>query len=108
MELLTMTRAKGLSAEHVIVLGADSTNMERVSAELFFVALTRARTSLHIVVSWGARGARDPHEFVMDLPEEHCQYTKTASDGVSTLEGRAGMLLDIQKRKNAIRRAKRR
>src|SRR5262249_28656329 len=46
VELNTIVGAKGLSADHVIVLGCDETNLAYVTASAFFVALTRARKSL--------------------------------------------------------------
>lgn len=80
VELMPLVRSKGLSAQHVIIIGADDVNMARTSTLSFFVALTRARRSLHVIAAMKARG-RAPHQFLADLPPEHCAYgwyTKTA------------------------------
>jgi hypothetical protein len=66
--------AKGLSADHVILLGFDPVNMGLASPQLFFVAMTRARRSLHLVMARKARGADRPHDFLKDVPEEHCDH----------------------------------
>ena len=73
VELLTMVGAKGLSAQHVVIIGCDDVNMQYVSSLTFFVALTRARRSLHLLVSMKARG-NEPHPFLFDLPAEHCEH----------------------------------
>lgn len=72
--LMSMTRSKGLSAHHVIVLSCDEVNMGNASALTFFVALTRARQTLHIVTSLKTGGAQGPHPFVYDLPASCCEY----------------------------------
>jgi superfamily I DNA/RNA helicase len=74
VELLSLYAAKGLSAQHVIVLGCDDVNMKRIRPLTFFVALTRARKSLHLLVSAKAGGATAPHPFLFDLPAECCEY----------------------------------
>jgi superfamily I DNA/RNA helicase len=74
--LMTITGSKGLSAHHVIVLGCDDVNMRYIDTPLpFFVALTRARDSLHLVTATRANGAREPHPYVLDLPEQSCDYS---------------------------------
>lgn len=40
----------------------------------FFVALTRARRSLHLLVSAKAAGSKSPHSFIADLPEDCCDF----------------------------------
>ncbi len=74
IELLTMVGAKGLSAQHVILIGCDDVNMKRISPLAFFVALTRARLSLHLLISAQAGGGSAPHAFVSDLPDGSCEY----------------------------------
>jgi superfamily I DNA/RNA helicase len=74
VELLTMVGAKGLSAQHVIVIGCDEVNMKPVSALTFFVALTRARQTLHLLISAKAGGGTTAHPYIFDLPAEFCQY----------------------------------
>jgi superfamily I DNA/RNA helicase len=82
-EFMTMVGAKGLSADHVFLVGVDNVNMNPVSTSMFFVAMTRARQSLHLLTALRARGASFPHEFVGDIPEEHCDYSKlTKGEGV--------------------------
>lgn len=74
VEMLTLVGAKGLSAKHVIVIGCDDRNMEQTSALTFFVALSRARESLHLVTALKAGGAKEPHPFVLELPDECCEF----------------------------------
>lgn len=72
--LMPITGSKGLSAHHVMVLGCDNVNMSQTSPLTFFVALTRARESLHLVFAGKASGASSLHPFVLDLPEDCCRY----------------------------------
>ena len=51
VELLTIVKSKGLTADHVIIIGFDDVNMKFVSKNAFYVALTRARKSLHLLTS---------------------------------------------------------
>ena len=71
---MPITGSKGLSAHHVIVLGCDDVNMTRTSPLTFFVALTRARETLHLVFSAKASGAKSFHPFVTELPPGACEY----------------------------------
>lgn len=89
VEFMTMFRAKGLSADHVIILGADATNMGYATPELFYVALTRARKSLHLVIPIEANGADQPHQFLLELPEDHCEYSKYLKSGLEPFEDRS-------------------
>lgn len=72
--LMTMAGSKGLSAHHVIVLGCDDVNMSYTTPLTFFVALTRARESLHLIVAAKAGGSKGPHRFLFDLPADCCDY----------------------------------
>ena len=88
-----MTGAKGLSADHVIVLGADATNLHGTSSEMFFVALTRARTSLHLVFSWGARAATEGEHPRSEMPPVlvdglRLQLVQTAKPGLRVVSKR--------------------
>jgi superfamily I DNA/RNA helicase len=74
VELLTFGGAKGLSADHVIILGFDNVNMNRATVNSFYVAMTRARESLHIITTLRLRGAKEPHEYINSLPEEHVEF----------------------------------
>ena len=104
VEFSTISGSKGLSADHVIILGADNINMSGVSPEVFYVGLTRARESLHLIQAWGARGAREHHEYVMALPEEHCDYVKYETAGVTPYDNRDAMLVAVGARERAARR----
>jgi len=79
VELMTIVSSKGLSADHVIIVGFDDVNMGWVTRNAFYVAMTRARKSLHVVTALKAGGAKGPHHFLDQLPDanlEFCQYTK--------------------------------
>lgn len=81
IELLSLIGSKGLSAQHVMIIGCDDVNLQRVSPLTFFVAMTRARQSLHLLVSMGSGGAKDAHAYLGELPPDHCgciEYTKSA------------------------------
>jgi superfamily I DNA/RNA helicase len=84
VELITIQKAKGLTADHVLLLGFDDTNMSYVSQSAFYVALTRAKVSLHIVTSLGAGGASRPHDYLDLLPDENLEFfTHTVRDATS-------------------------
>jgi superfamily I DNA/RNA helicase len=87
IEILTMVGAKGLSSDHVVILGFDPINMGRATPHLFYVAMTRARQSLHLVTAHHARGAEEPHSFLGDIPPEHCEYVKVLAAGEESFEG---------------------
>lgn len=91
--LMTLIGSKGLSAHHVVVLGCDEMHMEKTTELTFFVGTTRARQSLHLIASRGVEGAQGLHQYLLDLPEECCQYaTYTKTNGESPQEGRQGLL----------------
>jgi superfamily I DNA/RNA helicase len=88
VELLSIVGAKGLSAKHVIVLGCDDINL-RVTPLAFYVALTRARESLHLIVARQAGGAQGPHDYLLELPEDCCEYRVHKKSGEDDrLDGR--------------------
>ena len=76
VELLTIVGAKGLSADHVIILGFDNVNMAYVSKNAFYVAMTRARRSLHLITALGSGGSQGPSPYLNDLPDEHLMFYK--------------------------------
>src|SRR5262249_8759138 len=79
IELMTIVESKGLSADHVLIIGFDDVNMKWTTRNAFFVAMTRARRSLHLLTALGAGGSTEPHKFMMRLPDanlEFCKYTK--------------------------------
>jgi superfamily I DNA/RNA helicase len=76
VELMTIVGSKGLSADHVIIIGFDNVNMNWVTRNAFFVATTRARSSLHIITALKAGGATGPHKFLDDLPDDHLEFSR--------------------------------
>lgn len=76
IELMSITGSKGLSADHVIIIGFDDVNMSWVTRNAFYVGLTRARKSLHIITAASAGGAQYPHDFLDDLPVDHLEFHK--------------------------------
>jgi superfamily I DNA/RNA helicase len=75
IELLSFVGAKGLSADHVIILGFDDVNMGWVTGNAFFVAMTRARQSLHVLTALKAGRATRPHHFVDRLPDQNLEFS---------------------------------
>jgi len=92
VELITIVGSKGLSAEHVIIIGFDNVNMSRVTKNQFYVAMTRARKSLHILTALKSGGARQAHDFLDQLSEEHAEYYsyKKINHTKNQLQGKQG------------------
>ena len=65
----TIVGSKGLSADHVIVLGCDDVNL-KVSRNAFYVALTRARKSLTLMACVGGGGAKSLSPYLLALPAD--------------------------------------
>lgn len=82
----TIVGAKGLSADHVIVLGCDNVNLVHTSRSAFFVALTRARRSLTLMACVGGGGAESLHQFALSLPADHTQAIWVKADGPSPMD----------------------
>lgn len=76
IELITIVGSKGLSADHIIIIGFDNINMSWVTKNAFYVAMTRARKSLHIITALGSGGSQKPHSFLDALPDEHIEFYK--------------------------------
>jgi superfamily I DNA/RNA helicase len=76
VELITIVGSKGLSADHVIIIGFDNVNMGWVTTNAFYVAMTRARRSLHIITALKASGAARPHAYLDALPDENLEFSK--------------------------------
>lgn len=76
VELMTIVGSKGLSADHVIIIGFDDVNMQWVTRNAFYVAMTRARRSLHLVTALQAGGAARPHNFLARLPDANLEFSK--------------------------------
>jgi superfamily I DNA/RNA helicase len=94
IELMTIVGSKGLSADHMIVIGFDDVNMGRVTKNAFYVAMTRARKSLHILTALRSGGATRAHNFLNQLPENHAEFYSYKKSGhiKTTLRGRQGFI----------------
>jgi UvrD-like helicase C-terminal domain len=68
VELMTIIGSKGLSADHVIIIGFDDVNMGWVTENAFYVAITRARKSLHMVTALKAGGRQAHTHFSIVCP----------------------------------------
>jgi superfamily I DNA/RNA helicase len=84
VEMMTIFKSKGLSAKHVIVIGCDDVNMRHTTGLMFFVAMTRARESLHLITSMKAGGSKATHSFVLDIPDEYCEFVVHKKTAPST------------------------
>jgi len=76
VELMTIVGSKGLSADHVMIVGFDNVNMNWIKRNAFFVAMTRARTSLHLITALRAGGAKEPARYLENLPTSHLKFNK--------------------------------
>lgn len=89
--IMSIVGAKGLSAEHVMIVGCDNVNMGKLSPKAFYVALTRGRKSAHLLTALQMTGARAAHSFIDDLPDDHVAFLKyTKKDGAAPVKGRLG------------------
>lgn len=108
IELMTIVGSKGLSADHVIIIGFDNVNMSWVTKNAFYVAMTRARKSLHILTALKSGGARQANDFLDQLPDDHTEYSsyKKSNHTKSALQGKQGFknylnnLNSISRRRN--------
>jgi hypothetical protein len=107
VEVMSLVGAKGLSAKHVIVLGCDTTNMGYTTTLQFYVALSRARKSLHLITALKAKGARDAHPYVYEIPEDYCDYIAFKRDGVDHLSGQRAFTDKLRQLTSYPRRAAR-
>jgi len=86
VEIMTIVGAKGLSADHVIIIGFDNVNMSWITKNAFYVAMTRARKSLHIITAFASGGSQGPNDFINQLPNQHIEFYKyTKSNKQKTL-----------------------
>jgi superfamily I DNA/RNA helicase len=92
IELVTMVGSKGLSADHVIIIGFDNINMSPVTKNAFYVAMARARSSLHIITSLKSGGSQNTHAYLDFLPEENVEfYSYRKSDhSIKQINNKAG------------------
>ena len=107
--LMTIFGAKGLSAHHVMVVGCDDANMNRTRELPFYVAVTRARKSLHLLMALQAGGAKELHPFALDLPEECCEYATYKKTGrvLEILDGKDDLIAQIAKWRDVTERGRR-
>ena len=94
VELMTIVSSKGLSADHVIIIGFDNVNMKWITKNAFYVAMTRARKSLHILTALKSGGAKQAHSFLNQLPDKHIDlYSYKKSNRItSKLNGKQGFI----------------
>jgi superfamily I DNA/RNA helicase len=94
VDLITIVGSKGLSADHVMLIGFDNVNMTRVTKNAFYVAMTRARKSLHIITALQSGGATKEHGFLHHLPEAFVEFHKHRKTYHLTepLEGKKGFV----------------
>ncbi len=88
VELLSYQKCKGLSTDHVFILGFDDIYMSHVTPDAFFVAMTRAKNTLHLIMTM-RMGANSANKYLDALPLsciDFCKYTK--SKGLETLGSR--------------------
>jgi len=106
VELMTIVGSKGLSADHVIIIGFDNVNMNWITKNAFYVAMTRARKSLHILTALKSGGARQAHDFLEQLPDEHAEYFsyKKSNHTKNQLQGKQGFKDYLATINNASRR----
>jgi len=92
VELMSIVGSKGLSADHVIIIGFDNVNMRRVTKNAFYVAMTRARKSLHILTALKSGGAKQAHHFLDLLPDDHAEFYKymKSNHSKTPLRGKQG------------------
>lgn len=92
VELMTIVGSKGLSADHVIIIGFDNVNMSWITKNAFYVAMTRARKSLHILTALKSGGAKQAHDFLEQLSDDHTEYYsyKKSNHTKNQLQGKRG------------------
>lgn len=92
VELMTIVGSKGLSADHVIIIGFDNVNMSWITKNAFYVAMTRARKSLYILTALKSGGAKQAHDFLEQLSDEHTEYYsyKKSNHTKNQLQGKQG------------------
>jgi len=108
VELINIVRSKGLSADHVIIIGFDNVNMSWVTKNAFYVATTRARKSLHILTALKSGGACQAHDFLEQLSDDHVEYYnyKKSNHMKNQLEAKQGFKSYLNNLNLASRRSK--
>lgn len=86
VELMSFQGCKGLTAQHVIIIGFDNINMKYIKEDAFYVAMTRARKSLHLITSMKVGGASSSHPYLEKLPTNELDFIKfTQKNGITAL-----------------------
>ncbi len=86
IELMSFPGCKGLTAEHVFIIGFDDTNMNYITENAFYVAMTRAKKTLHLITTLRVCGAKLPHTYLKRLPTNNLNFLKhTKKDGSTEL-----------------------
>jgi superfamily I DNA/RNA helicase len=70
-----------IEADHVIIIGFDDVNLHYITKNAFYVAMTRARNSLHLLTALQSGGANQAHHFLDQLPDAHLEYSKYKKQG---------------------------
>jgi superfamily I DNA/RNA helicase len=106
VELMTIVGSKGLSADHVIIIGFDDVNMGWVTRNAFYVAMTRARKSLHTLTALKAGGATRPHDYLDHLPDANLEFFgyKKGERARVPFDGRTGFVQYLKNLRNVGRR----
>lgn len=104
VELMTIVGSKGLSADHVMILGFDNVNFSYVGVNAFYVAMTRARQSLQLLTSLRARGAREVHHFLEHIPDDHLECSKYTNGVLQPLGTKANLVAYIAQQTSFYRR----
>ena len=65
-----------------------------ITLNAFYVAVTRARKSLHTITALGDGGAQSAHDFLSYLPDQNLDFTKYTKGNRTqeALDGRRGFL----------------
>lgn len=95
VELLSYPKCKGLSADHVFIIGFDNTFMDHITTEAFFVGLTRARKSLTLIMTAHV-GATGVNKFLEKFPNNNLDFFKyTKGKGLEQLTNKDKLTTQI-------------
>jgi superfamily I DNA/RNA helicase len=88
--VLTISQAKGLNADEVVIAGFDDVHMKNLSPQAFYVALTRARRQVTLLTILRQGGCHGAPTLLDDLPEECITFwSYTKGGGLLQLQGKA-------------------
>jgi len=99
VELITIVGSKGLSADHVMIIGFDNVNMNWVTKNAFYVAMMRARKTLHILTALKSGGSTKAHRFLQQLPKTCVEFHsyKKSDHSKTLLNGRRGFINYVER-----------